>query len=133
MVFFKFELAPRELITRKLLIEMDRGRLKGNDIILLHSNKINKDDVPLLTPEAGYYFLEKKVKMVGFDRSIGFALPAKGNAHDVLLENNVPLLEWVINLDMLRQDVSYLISLPGFKVKGMDASPVWAVVIENIF
>lgn len=132
MVFFKFDLPPQTPITRNHLIEIDQERLKGKDIVLLHSTATKKDEVPQLTPEVGHYFLEKKVKMVGFDTSIGFALPAKGNTHDILLENNVPLLEWVINLDKLQQDVSYLISLPGLKVKSMDASPVCAVVLEGM-
>ena len=132
MVFFEFDLPPKTLITQNILKKLDGERLRGKDIVLLHSSCTNRNDVPLITPEVGYYFLDKKVKMVGFDTSVGFAEPSKGNAHDILLENNVPLLEWVVNLDKLQQDVSLLISLPGFKVKGMDASPVWAVVLEGV-
>lgn len=132
MVLFDVDLPPKALITRDNFEKINKKRLKENDIVLIHSSCTNKEDVPLITKEIAHYLLEKKVKMFGFDDTVGFAKPYKGGAHDILLENNIPLLEWVINLDKLQQDISFLIALPGLKVEGLDASPVWAVVIEGI-
>jgi arylformamidase len=139
MVFFKFDLAPKTLITPEMVKKLDNGRLKENDIVIVHNSSSPKvedilirDDIPLLTTEAAAYFVEKKIKMYGFDNTVLFAPPINGGAHDLFLENNVNLLEWLINLDQLKQDVSFIIALPGLKIKGVDASPTWTVVLEGV-
>ena len=69
--------------------------------------------------------------MFAFPSSISF-LPAPDNAHDILLRNGIPILEWVTNLDKLTQDVAFLVAIPAFgKVIGIDSSPVQVVVIEG--
>ena len=134
MVFFKLDLKPKTLITREILKKADRGRLKGNDIVLLTTGHPREDRCFFL-PEVAEFMVSKKVKLFGFDRGVGFAPPLRETSfkiHDLLFRNNIPMLEWVCNLDQLQQDVSLLLALPGLKVKGMDASPVRAVVIEGI-
>jgi arylformamidase len=142
MVFFTFQVSENTLITRKMLTEADNGRLRKGDIVVAHSTcKFLPDDLvnpnrPKLSNAATEYLLEKQVKMYGWDNSMGFEHDRSSgsdiNGHDTLLKNDVPLLEWICNLEQLVQNVSFLVAMPGLaKVKGVDASPVYAIVIEG--
>ena len=134
MVFFKLDLEPNTLVSQEILKRADNGRLKENDTVLLTTGHTRADRC-FLGPEAAEFIVSKKVKLLGFDRSVGFEPPIRETSfkiHDILFGNNIPMLEWVCNLDQLQQDTSLLLALPALKVKGMDASPVRAVVIEGI-
>jgi len=137
MVNLKFDLGPNTIITLDVMKKVDNGRLKGNDIVLIHSTaKLEGDNpynhsAPAVSREATEYLLMKRIKMFAFPSSISF-LPAPDNAHDILLRNGIPILEWVTNLDKLTQDVAFLVAIPAFgKVIGIDSSPVQVVVIEG--
>jgi len=137
MVKFTFPLGENELITRKMVEEADNGRLREGDIALVHSTKcnygvndINNQNRTRIESAAVNYMIEKGIKMFAFDNSIGFAIEVP-RGHDILLSKDIPLLELITNLDQLTQDVSFLIGLPGLNLRGNDASPTRAVVIEG--
>lgn len=135
MVFFKLDLKPKTSITYEILEKADNGRLKENDIVLLTTGYTKASEAPLFTPEVAEFMVSKKVKLFGFDDSVGFVEPLRETLfkiHDILFRKNIPMLEHVCNLDQLQQDISFLLALPGLKVKGIDASPVQAIVIERI-
>lgn len=136
MVKFSFDLGEKELITREMVETADRGRLQPNDIALVHSNcgydvnDINNPNRTRIESAAVNYMIDKGIKMFAFDNTIGFAIE-NPRGHDILLSKDIPLLELITNLGQLTQDVAYLIALPGFNLRGNDASPTRAVVIEG--
>ncbi len=134
MVLLRLELEPNTIITPQMLEEANNGRIKPNDIVLLTTGH-ERDTRCFITSEVAEFIAAKKVKVFGFDRGIGFVSPIRENSfkiHDILFSKDIPMLEWVCNLDQLQQDISFLVALPGLKVEGLDASPVRAVVIEGV-
>lgn len=135
MVLFDLHLEPQAPITYEVLEKADNGRVKENDIVLLTTGYKEQSKFPLLSLEMAEFLVSKKVKLFGFDDSVWIVEPAREMAlklHHVLFKNNIPMLEHLCNLDSLQQDVSFLLALPALKVKGIDASPVRAIVIEGI-
>jgi len=134
MVLLRLELEPNTIISPQMLEEADNGRIRPNDIVLLTTGH-GRDDRCFITSEVAEFIASRKVKLFGFDRGIGFVSPIRENSlkiHDIIFSQNIPMLEWVCNLDQLQQSISILVALPGLKVEGLDASPVRAVVIEGI-
>jgi len=135
MVFLKLDLEPKTLITYEILEKADNERLKENDIALLATGYTEASKAPLITPEVAEFMVSKKVKLFAFDDSFGFLEPLRKTSfkiHDILFKKDIPILEHVCNLDKLHQDISILLAFPCLKVKGIDASPVQAIVIEGI-
>jgi len=97
---------------------------RNNDVASVKGDKPN----PYLTPEAGEWFVEKKMKMLGIDNNVGLSkdIPSGRKIHDILMSKDIPIIEWLDNLDELKKREFYLMALP-FKVKVMDSS--WARVI----
>lgn len=144
MVNFCFDVEPGAQIDAKMVEAADRGRVRRGDIVVMRTtideslqfNGIasGKVPMPILTPDAARWLVEKGIKLFGLDASIDIGtFVGETRSHDVLLENDVPLLEFLTNLDQLTQDVSFLVAVPGFlKFEGIDASPTPAVALEGI-
>jgi kynurenine formamidase len=130
MVFFNFDVQGDLVITREMIRKADDGRLKGADIVVLHTSwtKESGTKMPQIASEGAAYFISKGIKVFGVDESIG-----QSQTHDTLLRNGIPLLEMLCNLDKLSQKVSFIIAIPGLmKIQGIDSSTVQAVVLEGM-
>ncbi|MCX8188995.1 MAG: cyclase family protein [Nitrososphaeria archaeon] len=114
---------PREAILVKDLDE----HVKEGDIVLLHSG-IKGEDAPYISKETAEW-LSKRIKMLGIDDTINleesYDLMA---SHKHLLENNIPIIEMLTNLDKVAGKRFIYIGLP-LKIKGLDSSPIRAIAI----
>ncbi len=106
--------------------------MQADDIIICRNNDAESINgvrpKPHLTPEAAEWFVKKEMKMLGIDNNVGLSkdIPSGRKLHDILMSKDIPIIEWLDNLDELNKREFYLMSLP-FKVKVMDSS--WARVI----
>lgn len=132
--------AARALVTRQDLEIADRGRLQRGDIALLDSQfhsepfaQVADDLRPHIGKEAAEWFLEKKVKAVGFGDGISIENNVdECNAfHDILLGNDILIIEVLRNLDRLIEDTCLIAFMP-LPIRGLDSSPVHAIAIEGI-
>jgi len=111
--------------------------IKEEDIVICRNN--DKESLkgskpkPYLTPEAARWFRDHKIKMLGIDNNVGLSkdIPSGRELHDILMGVNVPIIEWLDNLDQLKKKEFFLMALP-FKVKTMDSSWARVIAIEEI-
>jgi len=131
---------PGSLITRTDLELADRGRVRVGDVVILdspyHAEPFAQDPDdprPHLSEESARWFVEKKVKAVGF----GDGIAIENNAphciacHDIMLGNDVLFIEVMQNLDLLEQEIFLIIYMP-LPIRGLDSSPVNVIAIEGI-
>jgi len=110
---------------------------EGDIIICRNSDAASKaarlpDGYPTLTPEAGRWFADRGIKMLGIDNFVRLGKDvADGRAlHDVLMSRGVTFIEWLDNLDQLSKPLFFFMALP-FKVRKMDSSWCRAIAIED--
>ena len=131
---------PGALITRDDLEEADRGRVREGDVVILdspyHAEPFAEDpddQRPHLSEESAHWFVEKKVKAVGF----GDGIAIENNAphciacHDIMLGNDVLFIEVMKNIDLLEHEIFLIIYTP-LPIRGLDSSPVNVMAIEGI-
>ncbi len=125
-----------EPIERKELEEVGKD-VKENDIIIIKTGldrfyrTPKAHDRPYLSLEAVKWLVEKKIACLATDAS-GFeirGINAQPN-HRLLFQSDIPVIEHLTNLDRLTQKRFFLIALP-WKVKGLDASPVRVIGVEE--
>ena len=111
--------------------------MRGGDCVLCRNDNAatltgSPDALPHLTPGAAEYLAGRRVKMVGIDDKVRLSrdIPEGRELHEVLLGAGCSLVEFLDNLDSLRQDEFYFMALP-WKVKGMDSSWCRAIAIEE--
>lgn len=109
----------------------------GDMIICRNSDAASKaaaqpTGYPTLTPEAGRWFADRGIKMLGIDNFVrlGKDVPDGRALHDVLMSRGVTFIEWLDHLDQLSQPVFFFMALP-FKVRKMDSSWCRAIAIEE--
>ena len=99
----------------------DRGRVRPGDTVLLdspfHSTPFvhSPDDRrPDMSEEVGRWFLEKKVKCVGWGDGIAIENHVQGciACHELMLGNDILLLEVVCNIDQLRAETFMITFTP---------------------
>ncbi len=131
-----FHKKTNEPIKRKELKEVGKD-VKENDIVIIKTGldrfyrTPKAHDRPYLTPEATRWLVEKKISCLATDAS-GFEVRGIHDQpnHRLLFKNDIPVIEHLTNLDKLTKKRFLLIALP-WKVKGMDASPVEVIAIEE--
>lgn len=82
---------------------------------------------PGLSAEAAELIVKRGCRLVGLDSPSADPNPGSCNAHDIILENSVLLLENLCNLDGLPEKI-FLIAIP-LKIKNGTASPVRAIAL----
>jgi arylformamidase len=127
---------PNEPITLEEIKEAG-AEIRENDIVLIKTglsrfyNTKHAHERPYPTSEAVRWLVEKKIACLGLDCS---GVEVKGTDdqpnHRTLFENGIPLIEHLTNLDQLRKQRVWLFILP-WSVKGLDASPVRVIAIED--
>lgn len=134
-VYFYFDVGADAIITRDMIEKADNGRLKKGDIAIVHTawKPEMGGEKPEILKDAGQYFLDKGIKYFGQSECLSIFRNGADSTHDLLLKNKIPLLEMLVNLEMLTQDVFFLIAIPGLmKVQGIDSSTTQAVAIEGM-
>ena len=150
MVFMNFDIpADTDEITLEMFKECDNGRIREGDIVFTRCKNVvipedmtkpidwyTKLKTPVFSEKVADYLVEKKIHLFGTDPTtnmISSATPGQRWVHDILLENEIPVIEMMPPLSMLTQDVSLACCEPGLlKVKGIDSSTGQFIVVEGI-
>ncbi len=88
------------------------------------------DNPPYLTPDAVDWILKKNIKMVGIDCLTEEPGDINSPVHTALLKNNIPIIEYIKNLNQLSQRKIFLVALP-ILVKGAEAAAARVIAIEG--
>jgi len=114
------------------------GRIHEGDRVLFNFNCARfyrtprSHDRPFITHEAiRWLALEKKIAVIGSDAS-GIEIkgaPDQPN-HQLLMDNQIPIIEFAANLDSLRTERFTLFILP-LRVAGLDSCPVRLLAVEG--
>jgi len=113
-----------------------RGRLKPRDIVLLrtgasaHYRTPRAHERPYLAPEALDWLIAQGIACLGTDAS---GIEPRGLDRQVnhlaLFSHDIPLIEFLNNLDQLRCERVMLFVLP-WNIAGTEASPVRVIAVE---
>ncbi|MEM2341236.1 MAG: cyclase family protein [Candidatus Bathyarchaeia archaeon] len=133
----------------KSLIEIPLEKFIGEAVVLKfeaetlikpeHLNKVRENDIVLLwsaggayiTPKAAEYLVNKRIKMLGI-QGIKLEDPKVGRkliTHKLLLENDIPIIEGLTNLDKIRHERIFFIGLP-LRISCLDSSWIRAIALE---
>lgn len=117
-------------------IQAYRDRLRPGDIVLIrtgasiHYRTPRAHDRPYLAPEAVDWLIRQGIACLGTDAS---GIEPRGVDRQVnhlaLFSHDIPLIEFMNNLDQIRSERVMLIVLP-WNLSGAEASPVRVVAIE---
>jgi arylformamidase len=133
------DFSDKPLFEAITLSEMqERGKnIQEGDIVFIrtgldHFYRTKRShDRPYFTPDAVDWLVKsKKIVCLGLDCS-GIEKrdePEQPN-HKILLQNGIPLIEHLANLDQLTKDRFYVVAVP-WRVHGLDASPVSVIALE---
>ncbi len=139
-VLLKLECGPTARVTAAMLDRADKGRVKAGDILLLTSpyhcepfSNRPDDRRPYLCRESGEWFVQKRVKCIGFGDGVAIEHSVKDacDVHEAVMPKDIMFLEVLQNLDQLKSGVFFLIYQP-MPIKGLDSCCVRAVAIEGI-
>jgi arylformamidase len=103
----------------------------GERLLLLTgwTGEVTDEDYPHLSREAAEWLVARQPALVGIDTP-SVDGPTSGDAHALLLDAEVPVLELLTNLDQLVGREFDLFALP-LPVVGMDGAPVRAVAVTK--
>jgi kynurenine formamidase len=127
------DFAPRTTIGASVLA---RFQIQENDIVLIGKCRYGGEERSYLVKEGVEYLLQKKIKMVGIDDSVypeDVELVPKDLktyfTHDLMLSNEIPIIEGLVNLEELTKPRFLFFGFPA-KMGGLDSFPIRAVAIE---
>ncbi len=117
----------------------EKGELiREGDILLLkegwskHYNTDMYKRRPHLTLEAAKYLVERGISCIGVDASgIENNEDIEHPVHRLFFEHQIPIIEDMQNLELIRNERFFLIALP-WRVKGLDSSPVRVIAFEKL-
>ena len=118
-------------------LERYEQKIKEGDIVLIKTGlsrfyRTDKaHDRPYLTNEAVKWLVKKKIHCLGVDCT---GIEPKGNDyqvnHETLFKNDIPLIEYLTNLDQLKKE-RFLIFILPVAIKKIEALPVRVIAIEE--
>ena len=104
-------------------------QVKEGDIVLMWSS-YKGDEAPYISPEAAEWLAKRRIKMLGV-QNIGVEASYELMAtHKNMLENDIPLIEGLVNLETIKKERVFYIGLP-LRVYGLDASWIRAIALEE--
>lgn len=142
MLDMSSQLGPRATISVEMISawEKEHGAILADDIVLFRmgydvlwglrgtpNGTRFLEDWPGLSPEGASYLVERKVKAVGTDAFSIDPMGIDGDAHSVLLNNNVPIIECLANLSAIKGPCLF-VALP-LKIKYGSGCPVRAIAL----
>ena len=115
------------------------GKIKEKDMVLFYFDCAkyyrtpDSHERPYLELEAAEWLvLEKKVNLVGSDAS-GIEIKNAPNQpiHQLLMDHEIPIIEFAANLDQLQKErfTLFVLALP---VQGLDSCPVRLLAVEDL-
>jgi arylformamidase len=124
----------------------DRGRhVRPSDIAILRTGWSDKHwgtdtfwkSGPYLTPDAGDWLVDRKVKAVVYDFSEEYVVRKQGFrgedciVHHKILGNNILNIEYVVNLGKIERPRCAIIAMP-IKLQGLDGAPSRVIALEEV-
>jgi len=128
---------PGEAVTIEELEALE-DKIKEGDRVLFYFDCAKyyrterSHDRPYITHEAiKWLIFEKKIAIIGSDAS-GIEIKDAPNQpnHQVLMDNNIPIIEFAANLDQIKKERFTLFVL-ALAIEGLDSCPVRLVAIEE--
>jgi len=113
--------------------------VREGDIFIVGNSPYRGKDRPKFSEELVRWLVDKKIKLVGIDDSVGITVRKREGVtltledlieHELLLGNGIPIVEQLANLDKLRKKRFLFIGFP-LNISGLDSSPIRAVAIED--
>ncbi len=113
-------------------------KIKTGDMLLFNFNcarfyrSEHSHDRPYISHEAVRWLIfEKKINLIGSDAS-GIEIKGAANQpnHQVLMDNQIPIIEFAANLEQLKKERFTLFVL-ALSVVGLDSCPVRLVAVEE--
>ena len=105
------------------------ARVKKGDIVLMWSPHEGRE-APYISPQAAKWLAQRPVKMLGV-QNIGVEESHDSMAtHNNLLKNEIPLIEGLVNIEMIDKERVFFIGLP-LKVAKLDSSWIRAIGLES--
>jgi len=116
--------------------------VQKGDILIIRTDWSNRlgtpqffTEPPYLTLSAVDWILDKKVKLLGVDlpciEDVRVLKTGISPVHKKLLENEIPIIEGLVNLDSVGEGRIFLIAVP-INLKGADAAPARVIGIKKI-
>lgn len=128
---------PGDAVTLEELKSLD-GKIKPGDMVLFNFDCAkyyrteHSHDRPYITQESIQWLIaEKKISLIGSDAS-GIEIkgaPDQPN-HQLLMDHEIPIIEFAANLEQLRKERFTLFALAP-AIQGLDSCPVRLVAIEE--
>lgn len=117
--------------------DIDTKQVKKDLIIFFHTGwekyvgiKDYYNNPPYISEELARLLVEKKVKAIGVDMpSIDSFTGKEPVSHRLLLKNDIPIIEGLINLKILINKEILFIGFP-IKIENGDGSPIRAIALE---
>jgi arylformamidase len=104
-------------------------------IVIIGNSPYSGQDRPYLSYDASKWLAESKVKLVGIDDTIFPEDPKVGtdnlelyHTHDFLLSNDIPLIEGLVNLDLIGKTQFFLLG-SLVPIVGLEAFPIRVVAL----
>ncbi len=126
-------LAESTAIEGNVLSKID---IRKNDIVLIGKCQHRGENRCYLAKGGVEYLLKTSVKMVGFDDTVYPENPQLQPkdlktyfTHDLLLSNEIPIIEGLVNLEGLTKSRFLFFGFPA-KMGGLESFPIRAVAIE---
>ena len=106
--------------------------LRDGDIVICRNSDPDADVTPCLTPEAALWLRDRGIKMLGIDTQfrLGATLTASRALHDILMQRDVCLVEFLDNLAELRRPEFFFMALPA-RIAQVDSALARAIAIEE--
>lgn len=127
-----------EISIRDLQSSLEKaGGIQSGDFVLLHTGwdkfygTPEYKDPPYLAPEATQWLVDEGVKLVGIDTE-GAEVPGSDQHvnHHIMLDNGVPHVENMCNMDALRKSRVLLFAAP-VAIEGLESFPLRVIAVEG--
>ena len=121
-------LKPRDGKRQPIKVE-HLSKVREGDILLMWSH-LSGDWAPYISSETAKWLAERPIKMLGI-QNIRLEESLESMAtHRNMLRNGIPVIEGLVNLDMIKKDRIFYIGLP-LRVHGLDSSWIRAIALEQ--
>lgn len=113
-----------------IVLEGDRLLIRTDYMDKYWDNGNYWDNPPYLTADAVSWMVEKKISLLGLDCLTDKPSDKTSPVHKKLLQNEIPILEYIKNMKSLSSRVVFLVALP-LLIQGVEASAARVIAIED--
>lgn len=89
------------------------------------------DKPPYVTPSVAEWIIERKIRMMGLDCLTERPGDEASPVHIALLENDIPIIEYLRNMGQLESREVFLVALPSL-IEGVEAAAARVIALEGM-